>query len=272
MPQVDHEQIVQEAGEGQGWLASLYHENTKITAANLPEIEARINDATRDPEHLRPCPAIHPSSKQIRLRHQRWPWGLDRLIRRRRTIRSFGTGAISLRALSRILCNASGVTQTNSGSHQLLPWPLRATPSAGAIYPLEITVAAMKVKGLEEGVYRYQLYEDSLELLGLGISYDRLTSALLHPDLVETAAIVLAISADWGRMVTKYGDRGYRYVLLEAGHLAQNVLLTCTAMGIAAVPIGGFVDDECGLLFGHQPPEQKLLYAVLIGHKPKHRP
>jgi nitroreductase len=76
------------------------------------------------------------------------------------------------------------------------------------------------------------------------------------------SAMCLSTSAIWP-------TTGYRYALLEAGHRAHNVLLTCTAMGIAAMHIGGFLDDECGLLFGHQPQKQKLLCAALIGHAPK---
>lgn len=76
---------------------------------------------------------------------------------------------------------------------------------------------------------------------------------------------VIRDCAAWDRLVAKYGDRGYRYALLEAGHMAQNILLTCTALRRAAVPIGGFLDDACASAIGAAAPPGCVVYLIAIG-------
>ena len=255
-----------QVNDADGWLALLYHENSKISSSDLLDLEARIKEAADNPERLRPCPAIQPSVPRTQLPRRYWPWGIDGLIRRRRTIRHFRRGPINLHAVSRILFNASGVTQKSSGSSTSLHWPLRTAPSAGAIYPLEIRLAAMKICSLQSGIYQYQPYEHVLELVTSDVSNGELAAASLHPDLIDQAALAIGIFADWRRMAAKYGDRGYRYVLLEAGHMAHNIILTCSDMKLAAVPVGGFVDDDIHKVFA-SPPEARPVYLIIVARQ-----
>jgi SagB-type dehydrogenase family enzyme len=253
-----------------GWLAQLYHENTKISSACLPEVEAHIVTAGQDEERLRPCPAIEPSLPRIRLpRFRSWS-GLDRIIRRRRTMRALVARPIPARKLGRILFNASGVTHWPTSSRATPPWPLCSAPSAGALYSIELRVAAFNVRGLKCGIYRYHPYEHCLEMTASGVAQEQLAQASLHPDLVCASATVLALFADCDRLIAKYGDRGYRFALLEAGHMAQNILLTCADLRLAAVPVGGFLDDECASIFTASPLPSWLTYLIVVGHAPKH--
>ncbi len=243
-----------------GWLADLYHENTKLDCATMEDTERRIISACCDLDSLRPCPATQPNLPRVKLPHRRWDWGLDRLIRRRRTTREFSGAPLDLGLLGRILFNASGVTGTGT---QAAPWPLRATPSAGALYPLELRLAVLNVAGIAAGIYRYHPYEHCVEMISSHIRKDDLARASLHPSLVADSAVVIGFFADWQRTILKYGDRGYRYVLLEAGHMAQNILLTSTSANIAAVPVGGFLDAPLTKQFDAEPGEQ-LLYLILL--------
>jgi len=248
-----------------GWLARLYHENSKITPASVSEIEARIAAAGADEEHLRPCPATEPNLPHVPLPRPAGWTGLDRAIRRRRTTRALEARPLRLRQLARILFNASGVTHRPMGSRNAPVWPLRSAPSAGALYPIELRVGALNIRGLQGGVYRYHPYDHGLEMLASTVQREELARASLHPDLVRTSAAVFALFADWDRVVTKYGDRGYRFALLEAGHMAQNILLTCADLRLASVPIGGFLDDECaGILASDR---LYLTYLVAVGRK-----
>jgi SagB-type dehydrogenase family enzyme len=255
-----------------GWLAQLYHENTKISPARLAEVEARIIAAAEDCDCLCPRPLTEPALPRIRLSRRHGWWGLDRIIRRRRTIRALVARPISLRWLSRILSNANGVTQWHPSLGDAPSWPFRAVPSAGALYSIELRIAALHVPGLERGVYRYHPYDHCLERTDSHLRLEQLAEASLHHDSVRASAAVIALCADCDRLIAKYGDRGYRFALLEAGHIAQNVLLTCTALGLAAVPIGGFLDDECVSVFASHSPPAYLTYLLVIGRaRPKAR-
>jgi SagB-type dehydrogenase family enzyme len=101
-----------------------------------------------------------------------------------------------LRMLSRILFNVNGVTQQPAHEAEASTWPLRSTPSAGALYPTELRLAALNVQGLDSGIYHHQPYEHGLELLTPHIAHDQLAWASLHADLIGTAAVVLYPSGD----------------------------------------------------------------------------
>jgi len=251
--------------EPPGWLAQLFHENTKITPACRPEVDGRIAAAADDAEYLRPAPVTLPGVPRVPLPRSRGWRGLDRLIRQRRTIRSLAPRPMPLRQLGRILSNAGGVSQWPTGAGDGPSWPLRSTPSAGALYAINVRVAALRVDGLERGIYRYHPYDHCLERTASHMPVEQLAQASLHPDVVQAAATVLALCAAWDRLVAKYGDRGYRYALLEAGHMAQNILLTCTALRRAAVPIGGFLDDACASALGAASPPGGVVYLIAIG-------
>lgn len=241
-----------------GWLTELHHENTKLSAhsasAHLERVEAFAQQADGDDAAL----TIYPNRPSVPVPRSRGWWGIDALIHRRRTHRVFGGKPMSFQAVSRIIHNSMGITDPRRRS-------LRATPSAGALYPLELRLAALNVRGLKQGIYSYLPYDSMLERLTEDIDHELLADASLHRQLVVQCGMVLGIFANWGRMIAKYGDRGYRFALLEAGHAAQNILLTCTASRLVAVPIGGFLDDEIETVFDAASPAQRVLYLIIVG-------
>jgi len=117
----------------------------------------------------------------------------------------------------------------------------RAAPSAGALYPLGIYVLALRVTGIESGIYHFDQYDLCLERLPH--PWAHAGSAFVDPELGENAAALIVIAGMFHRARFKYGIRGYRFALLETGHVAQNALLCAEALGLDALPLGGFYDS-----------------------------
>lgn len=144
-----------------------------------------------------------------------------------------------------------------------LEFECRPVPSAGARYPLEIHLIASFVTGLEPGSYRYLPSGHALERTGRPISPDDVCELFLSQDYLGTASAVAVVTATPGPSLARYGDRGYRYLLFEAGHVAQNLNLACSALGLGSLNLGGFFDQSLTAAMGvsHQMP----LYGVALG-------
>jgi SagB-type dehydrogenase family enzyme len=140
----------------------------------------------------------------------------------------------------------------------------RPVPSGGALYPLELYVVALDVNQLESGVHHYNPYRHCLERLracgraGVG-------EALVSPELAEHAAALIVVTAFFWRTRFKYGLRGYRFALLEAGHVVQNTVLVAAALRVPALPLGGFYDRLLDGLVGADGLHEASVYAVLLG-------
>ncbi len=183
---------------------------------------------------------------------------LEEAILHRRSIREYRKESLTLHQLSQLLWAAQGITEVR--------WGFRASPSAGATYPLEIYVVVGNngVKGLASGVYRYQPRSHSLVLVKKGDVREELYSACLNQEWVRDAPVVLVIAADYERTTRVYGERGIRYVHMEVGHVGQNIYLEATALGLGTVAVGAFYDDEVRVIIGalenHHP-----LYVMPVG-------
>ena len=169
------------------------------------------------------------------------PPALDRLltveaaIRSRRSIREFGPGSITLEEISQILWAAQGITDRAG---------YRTAPSAGALYPLEISLIAGDVRSLPAGIYRYSPRTHTLEAGAAGDRRTAIAEAALSQRWIADAAAILVLAAVEERTTVKYGRRGVRYVHIEVGHAAQNVYLQAAALGLGTTIVGAFDDDE----------------------------
>jgi SagB-type dehydrogenase family enzyme len=138
-------------------------------------------------------------------------------------------------------------------------WGARTAPSAGALYPLEVYVVTA------EGLYHYVPQGHRMTLTPQVGLRDELWTAGLKQDCIRHAPAVFIIAAVYRRTSTKYGERAARYVHLEAGHAAENLLLQAVALGLGGVPVGAFHDHQVqrilGLADDHEP-----LYLVPVGH------
>jgi SagB-type dehydrogenase family enzyme len=143
----------------------------------------------------------------------------------------------------------------------------RPVPSGGALYPLELYVLALVIAGTDPTVFHYDPFRHRLERIG-GLTVDAVGSALVDPVLAERAAALLVLTGMFWRSRFKYGLRGYRFTLLEAGHVAQNVVLAAAVLGLSAVPVGGFYDRRVDALVGADGLAEASLYALVVGGAP----
>jgi SagB-type dehydrogenase family enzyme len=140
----------------------------------------------------------------------------------------------------------------------------RPVPSGGALYPLELYVLALDVEAIEPSVLHYNPFRHRLELLG-PLDVDRAEATLVDPALAESAAALVVVTAMFWRSRFKYGARGYRFALIEAGHVVQNAVLAATALGVTALPVGGFYDRLVDDLVGADSLDEASVYAVVLG-------
>ena len=187
------------------------------------------------------------------------------LIARRRSTRAFAPRGLELSAVAALAAAAQGLVETvrlDDGSSLVR----RSAPSAGGLYPLELHLFARRVDGLADGIYRYENHGHALAELRRGDMSEQLAAALYAFPFVVDANVVFALVARFARSQGKYGPRGYRYILLEAGHAAQNVCLCAAELGLTTLCIGGFRDGRVNALLGLRPKEAGVVYMVAAGH------
>lgn len=182
---------------------------------------------------------------------------LTEAVNARRSVREFRAGALGLEAVSQLLWAAQGVTSREG---------FRAPPSAGALYPLEVDIAVGAVDRLAEGIYRYLPASHGLVAGEIGDKRAELAAAAYGQRWIADSALILIISAVYERTTVKYGRRGMRYVHMEAGHAAQNVLLSAVALGLGATPVGAFDDARVARIAGLSM-EEEPLYLVASGRR-----
>jgi SagB-type dehydrogenase family enzyme len=182
---------------------------------------------------------------------------LEQSLLERRSTRDYTGAPLTLQEISQLLWAAQGLTD---------PRGFRAAPSAGALYPLELYVVVGDVEGLAAGVYRYQLDGHKLvKTLDCDIRAE-LSSAALEQEWVGEGAVSIVFTAVYERTTGKYGQRGIRYVHMEAGHAAQNLCLQAAALGLGIVTVGAFHDDQISRLL-NLPNDEEPLYVIPVGRK-----
>ena len=188
-----------------------------------------------------------------------WPEGrlsVEIVIGLRRSIREYSQEAIPVENLAQLLWAAQGITS---------PDDLRAAPSAGALYPLEIYLAVGLASGLGSGVYHYTPHQHALVQIGTTDQRAALAAAALGQQSVTAAPVCLVIAAVYNRTATKYGTRARRYVHMEVGHATQNILLQATAMQLGTVVVGAFDDQAVQQVLG-LPANHEPLALIPVGH------
>jgi SagB-type dehydrogenase family enzyme len=176
---------------------------------------------------------------------------LEQALAQRRSVREFGDAPLTTEQIGQLLWATQGITSDEG---------FRTAPSAGALYPLEIYLATA------EGLFHYEPQGHRLRVTARDDVRQNLYEAALRQDPVRRAPAIFVITAVVERTARKYGEeRSPRYVQLEAGHAAQNLLLEAVSLDLGAVPIGAFDDEQVqntlGLPAGHEP-----LYVIPVGH------
>lgn len=185
---------------------------------------------------------------------------LETAIKRRRTIRSFTSEPLSLEQCSQLFWAAQGITEDRGFK--------RAAPSGGALYPMDIyaVVGENCVKGLEAGAYHYDPKGHAVSLVSKGDLRNKVAGAALSQTWMATAPLNILITAEYYRITRKYGKRGIRYAIIEAGHIGQNILLQSEAMGLGAGVVGAFNDEKVKQVI-NIPPNHEPLLILPVGYK-----
>lgn len=179
---------------------------------------------------------------------------LAHLLVKRKSIRKYGKDSVDLTTLSQLLWYTYG----------LIDGKRRVVPSAGATYPVEVYVVVKNVVGLEPGIYKYNEYNHTLELVKQGDYSRELARACLDQSWVRNAVLNIVLVARYEKTTGWYGERGFRYIYMEAGHIGQNIYLAAAEMGLGTVAVGAFNDDEVLGLLGLGE-EYIALYVFPIG-------
>jgi len=180
---------------------------------------------------------------------------VEKALLERRSVREYRNEPLALSEISQLLWSAQGTTKT-----------LRTAPSAGALYPLEIYVVALNVKDLLPGIYKYKTQGHKLITVIKGDKRAEICKAALSQSPVKDAPAIIVFSAVFKRTTAKYGERGARYVHMEAGHAAQNAYLQAVSLDLGTVVIGAFNDDELKRAM-NMPKEEEPLYIMPVGRK-----
>lgn len=232
-------------------VGELYHQWSKPGSLSL----GTALNWGRQPERYK----VYPDAERIALPAPQGAQSLslEDAIETRRSVRHYSAESLSLERLSRLLHAAQGITEPRRG--------FRASPSAGALYPIELYAVVHNVAGLEPGIYHYAVPEHGLELVQTGDFRAAIVQAGLWQDFLGQANVCFVLSAIFQRTRWRYRERTYRYVLLEAGHVGQNLYLAATSMGLGACAVGAFLDNQLDDLLGLEGKEEATLYVVSVG-------
>lgn len=182
---------------------------------------------------------------------------IEELIEKRRSVRRYKDKKFSESIIFRLLWAAQGISSRKEG--------LRTSPSAGALYPLEIHIVIGEGNEPEPGIYRYLPEEHALVREIAGDMREKLSKAALFQPMIKNAPVSIVISAVYSRITDKYGNRGRHYTHMEAGHAAQNIYLLGVELGIGTCAVGAFDDDEVKSVL-KLPVNEEPLYILPLGY------
>ncbi|MGC1121368.1 MAG: SagB/ThcOx family dehydrogenase [Candidatus Methanofastidiosia archaeon] len=189
--------------------------------------------------------------------HLKGDMSVEEAIKNRRSIRDFQDTPLSLEQVSQLLWAGQGITEGFK----------RAAPSAGATYPLTlyVVVGESGVEGLSAGIYEYIPKSHGLSLIKEGDYRERLAAACLTQMFIQEAPISIVITAQYEKTTARYGERGIRYVHMEAGHAGENIYLQAVGLKLGTVVVGAFVDTDVQQVLSI-PEEQIPLYVMPVGY------
>lgn len=185
------------------------------------------------------------------------------IIDLRKSVRNYQEADISFSELSYLLWSTQGVKEVISNVATR-----RTVPSAGARHAIETTVLVNRVEGLSPGLYRYLVLEHKIGVLKKDNQIvNEITKASFDQDFIAHSAITFIWSAVIYRMKWRYGERAYRYIFLDAGHIAQNLYLSAEAIGCGVCAIAAFSDDDMNRILGLDGKEHFVIYMATVGKK-----
>lgn len=246
-------------------LCEIFHENTKLTPLSQRStgVEAATFAKSKITQKLVAAPYKVYSLVDRQTLPTVVPQGqFEAVIAKRRTIRRFSREPVALIDLARLLHMTYGRLDQNRA--------VRPVASGGALYPLEFYVTAINVDGLRAGVYHYDVENHCLDVIRHDqTDFERLREIMWLDDIetVENTGLIIYISAFLQRTTAKYGDRGYRLVLIEAGEAVHNLALLACQMDLACCPLGGFLDNPLSAYLEVDGVDEVPLVPMVFGRR-----
>ena len=233
----------------------IFQQQSKYRRNNLPR-------SYRDWNNQPPLYKTYPKHKHLSLPKPTNPQtpSLFKIMQSRRSIRTYQDTSLSQEQLSHLLWASTGLQRTE---HNL---SYRTTPSAGALYPIETYLVVNNISQIPRGVYHYAIQQHDLEELKTGDFREQIAHAALDQSMCATAAVVFVWTAVFARSKWKYGQRAYRYIYLDCGHIAENLALTATSLGLGTCQIAALFDDEVNALIDVDGVSESVLYLSSVGH------
>ena len=236
-------------------IGDLFQEETKYERDRLP---GGYLDWSNKPETYKQ----YPDRLRVALPRPETEGGapLWSILSQRRSVRDFHARPVADHQLSQLLWAAQGITAEQLG------YKFRTVPSAGALYPVETYIVVNDVKKIPQGVYHYSVLEHCLEQLREGDYRVTIARAALDQKIGYDANLVFAWTAVFERCKWKYKQRAYRYVYLDAGHIAQTVAMAAVALGLGSCQIAALYDQEVNDLLGVDGVEESAIYLTVVGN------
>jgi len=205
---------------------------------------------------------VYPDSQKIALPPPVSPSDTSLLgaIKKRRSIRRFADSPVTKELLSYLLWASTGISRKEAG------YEFRTAPSAGALYPIETYLCVNNIGAIDPGIYHYAIREHKLETLRTGYHSVEVAEAALDQEMCGDCAVLFMWTAIFQRSKWKYGQRAYRYVYLDAGHIAENIALAAAAAGLGSCQIGALYDDEANSILEVDGAEESVIYMSAVGH------
>jgi SagB-type dehydrogenase family enzyme len=236
-------------------IGDLFQEETKYQRDRLPGGQL---EWSRKPDTYKQ----YPDNPRLPLPPPRIQGGapLWDILSKRRSERDFLPKPVAAHQVSQLLWAAQGITAEQFG------YKFRTVPSAGALYPVETYLVINHVEGIPQGVYHYSVTEHCLEQVKEGDCRVTIARAALDQRIGYDANLVFAWTAVLERCKWKYKQRAFRYIYLDAGHIAQTVALAAVALELGSCQIAALYDEEVNDLLGVDGNEETAIYLTVVGH------
>jgi SagB-type dehydrogenase family enzyme len=237
-------------------IGDVYHHETKYRREAMPrgglDWAHQPSPYKEFPDTIRRFP--------IRPIDQKGGKSLWETIAQRRSIREFSDQSIRISELSQLIWATQGIT-LKAGEFEF-----RASPSAGALYPIETYLIVNRVEEIPPGLYHYTVKEAEWILLKEGHLGPELCQAGLGQEMLEEAACVFVWTAIVERSKWKYRERAYRYIYMDVGHIGQTLCLAATALNLGCCTVGAFFDEEVDRVIGVDGKDEISVYLGAVGH------
>ena len=180
-------------------------------------------------------------------------------IHRRKSIREYKNKPLTVDQLSFLLWASTGLQRIEQD------FEFRTAPSAGALYPIETYMIINNIETILPGIYHYNIRDHQLEQLRSGYFSEKIMKAALHQQMCALASVVFIWTAIFNRSKWKYGQRAYRYIYLDAGHIAENLALAATSLQLGCCHIAAMFDDEVNQLINVDGIRESAIYLSVVG-------